>query len=87
MAVNIIDNLLLGSDLPLDARYRVDSIYDVSLYWYDGMQMWEPSTNRLWVVKDVSTEQIEPVLFDYDILSGGTNWITPTTDSVSGGSW
>jgi hypothetical protein len=47
MAVDIIDNLRLGTDLPLDSRYVVDSIYDVSMYWYDGMQVFQTDNNTL----------------------------------------
>ena len=62
MAVPIIDNLILGTDLPLDARYVVDSYYDVSMYWYDGMLIYKESTNQLWIVKDTSVEIIVEIL-------------------------
>jgi len=87
MGIDIIDSFRLGTDKPLDNRYIVNSIYDVSMYWFAGMQMFEPSLNQLWVVRDVSNEIIEPIVFDYDILDGGTNWITPIEGQINGGSW
>ena len=46
MSVAIIDSFSLGTDLPLDARYVVDSYYDVSLYWFPGMQVFQTSDQR-----------------------------------------
>jgi hypothetical protein len=62
MAVEIIDSFRLGTDLPLDSRYVVESIYDVSAYWYDGMLLYNASTKDLWIVKDASLEVIKEIL-------------------------
>lgn len=85
--MDIIDNFKLYTDKPLDNRYVVNSIYDVSNYWYNGMQMYEPSSNMVWVVRNAQIPIIEPLLFDFDIIDGGSNWSNPTTSSVSGGTW
>ena len=48
MPVSIIESFQLGTNLPLDARYVVDSIYDVSLYWFPGMQVFQTSDSQLY---------------------------------------
>jgi len=48
MPVNLIENFQLGTNLPLDARYVVDSVYDVSIYWYPGMQVFQESDQQLY---------------------------------------
>lgn len=48
MPVYIIDNFRLGTDLPLDARYVVNDVNDVSLYWYAGMQVFQTSDSQLY---------------------------------------
>lgn len=48
MPVNIIENFRLGTDLPLDSRYVVDSYNDVSIYWYAGMQVFQNSDQQLY---------------------------------------
>ena len=62
MPVSIIEQFQLGTNLPLDARYVVSDPYDVSLYWYDGMLIYNEITNQLFVVKDTSTERIVEIL-------------------------
>lgn len=86
--IEIIDNFHIGSDIPLDARYAVDTIYDVSMYWFNGLQMYDASTGRAWVVRDVSLSQVEEIILDYDILSGGLTWDSSSyTDIYDGGIW
>jgi hypothetical protein len=48
MPVNIIENFKLGTNLPLDSRYIVNSYNDVSLYWYEGMQVFQTSDQQLY---------------------------------------
>ena len=62
MPVSIIENFQLGTNLPLDARYVVGHPNDVSLYWYDGMLIYNSSTNQLFVVKDTLAERIVEIL-------------------------
>ena len=44
--VDIIEQFSLGTNLPLDIRYVVDSYYDVSAYWYAGMQVFQTSDSQ-----------------------------------------
>ena len=62
MPVSIIEQFQLGTNLPLDARYVVNNVFDVSLYWHDGMLIYNSSTNQLFIVKDTSTERIIEIL-------------------------
>lgn len=87
MPIDVIDSFRLGTDRPLDNRYIANSVYDVSLYWYDGMQVYEPSTNRVYLVRNASLGVIEALLYDFDEIDGGDNWTTPTGDYVDGGTW
>ena len=48
MPVSIIENFQLGTNLPLDARYVADTYFDVSLYWYAGMQVFQTSDSQLY---------------------------------------
>ena len=48
MAVDIIDSFILGTDLPLDSRYVVNSYNDVSMYWYAGMQVFQETDQQLY---------------------------------------
>jgi hypothetical protein len=77
MPVNIIDNFKLGTNLPLDSRYVVNDVNDVSLYWYDGKLMYNASTNQLFIVKDTSTEQI------VEILDSSSNSIVSLDQSLN----
>jgi len=43
MSIQIIDSLYLASQEPLDARLVVNSVNDVSEYWYEGMQVYQTS--------------------------------------------
>jgi len=47
MPVEIIENFHLGTDIPLDNRYVVNTKNDVSLYWYPGMQVFQTSDKSL----------------------------------------
>jgi hypothetical protein len=48
MPVDIIESFRLGTDLPLDSRYVVNSYNDVSLYWFPGMQVFQESNKQLY---------------------------------------
>lgn len=48
MPVSIIESFQLGTDLPLDARYVVNHVNDISIYWYAGMQAYQTSNNQLY---------------------------------------
>ena len=50
MAIYIIDQFSLNTDLPLDIRYVPDggSYNDVSAYWYPGMQVYQTSDETIW---------------------------------------
>lgn len=48
MPVSIIENFQLGTNLPLDNRYVVDTFFDVSLYWFPGMQVFQTSDSQLY---------------------------------------
>ena len=50
MAIFIVDQLSLNTDLPLDIRYVPNggSYLDVSMYWYPGMQVYQTSDQRIW---------------------------------------
>jgi len=62
MPVSIIESFQLGTNLPLDNRYVVENINDVSLYWHDGMLIYETAGNRLFIVKDSSAEIVKEIL-------------------------
>lgn len=47
--VDIIDSFRLQTDKPLDERYIVNSYYDVSSYWFPGMQVYQLSDNKFWI--------------------------------------
>jgi len=65
MAIHIVDSFNLASDLPLDNRYIINSIYDVSKYWYDGMLAYDHLNNNLWIVKNASSGLLE-IIKNYD---------------------
>ena len=48
MPIDIIENYNLKTNLPLDARYIVNNINDVSSYWYSGMQLFQLSDIKLY---------------------------------------
>ena len=50
MAIFIVDQFSLNTDLPLDIRYVPDggSYNDVSAYWYPGMQVYQTSDQAIW---------------------------------------
>lgn len=50
MAIFIVDQFSLNTDLPLDIRYLPSggSYLDVSLYWYPGMQVYQTSDQKIW---------------------------------------
>ena len=50
MAIFIIDQFSLNTDLPLDIRYvpAGGTYFDVSAYWYPGMQVYQTSDEAIW---------------------------------------
>lgn len=50
MAIFIVDQFSLNTDLPLDIRYVPSggSYNDVSAYWYPGMQVYQTSDETIW---------------------------------------
>ena len=50
MAIFIIDQFSLNTDLPLDIRYvpTGGTYFDVSAYWYPGMQVYQTSDETIW---------------------------------------
>jgi len=50
MAIFIVDQFSLNTDLPLDIRYVPDggSYFDVSAYWYPGMQVYQTDDQKIW---------------------------------------
>lgn len=50
MAIFIIDQFSLSTDLPMDIRYVPSggSYLDVSAYWYPGMQVYQTSDQTIW---------------------------------------
>ena len=50
MAIFIVDQFSLNTDLPLDIRYvpAGGSYNDVSAYWYPGMQVYQTSDQTIW---------------------------------------
>ncbi len=50
MAIFIVDQFSLNTDLPLDIRYvpAGGTYFDVSAYWYPGMQVYQTSDQKIW---------------------------------------
>jgi hypothetical protein len=50
MAIFIVDQFSLNTDLPLDIRYipAGGSYLDVSAYWYPGMQVYQTDDQKIW---------------------------------------
>ena len=50
MAIFIVDQFSLNTDLPLDIRYvpAGGTYNDVSAYWYPGMQVYQTSDQKIW---------------------------------------
>jgi len=50
MAIYIVDQFSLNTDLPLDIRYVPNggTYFDVSGYWYPGMQVYQTSDQKIW---------------------------------------
>ena len=50
MAIFIVDQFSLNTDLPLDIRYVPNggTYFDVSGYWYPGMQVYQTSDQKIW---------------------------------------
>ena len=63
MAVDIIESFKLATNLPIDERYIVNNINDVSSLWYDGMMLYDTSMNRLRIVTDVLNDKIDIVTY------------------------
>ena len=86
MANEIIDSFQLGADIPLDDRYVVNTYYDVSEYWYPGMQVFQLSDEQIWFFDGSiwsPMKEMEP--FDIDVINGGENWKNPTQNVIVGG--
>ena len=62
MSVNIVENFRLGTNKPLDSRYVVNSVNDVSAYWFNGMLLYEKPNDKLFVVKDTSANTIVEII-------------------------
>jgi hypothetical protein len=77
MAIPIIDNLLLATNLPLDPRLVVLNLNDVSAYWYAGMtvfqlsnktqyiydgSIWYTPGDSLWVIDNSTLTPADPSL-------------------------
>jgi hypothetical protein len=58
MAINIIDNFKLWSNIPLDERYVVNTYNDVSAHWYPGMQVYQLSDHQIWYLDGSSWNQL-----------------------------
>jgi hypothetical protein len=94
MPVNIIENFHLGTDLPLDSRYVVNNKYDVSLYWYPGMQVFQTdSLTKEWFdgsvwhndasvgdlfVKKTGDMMLGKLSFSPSVLNSGGNIFSPS---------
>lgn len=98
MAIIIVDNFSLGSDIPLDIRYRADTYNDVSAYWYEGMQVYQYTDKQIWWYNGVIWQTLASTSNNpFDILNGGNNWSyqsddvfdghTPTDDVLLGGTY
>jgi hypothetical protein len=88
MPIDIIDNFRLGADIPLDVRYQANTYFDVSLYWYPGMQVFQYSDKQIWYYDGSiwsTMKQTGPI--NIDEIIGGTNWTNPTGDEIKGGSF
>jgi hypothetical protein len=50
MAIFIVDQFSLNTDLPLDIRYVPNggTYFDVSMYWYPGMQVYQTLDQKIW---------------------------------------
>jgi len=50
MAIFIVDQFSLNTDLPLDIRYVPNggTYFDVSMYWYPGMQVYQTNDQKIW---------------------------------------
>jgi len=88
MPIDIIDSFNLGSDIPLDVRYRANTYMDVSMYWYEGMQVYQ-FADKMAYLYDGSTwipwSQSGDLLMCIEEIDGGTNWSNLTTNSIVGG--
>jgi len=86
MPVDIIDNFRFGTDKNLDDRYVANTYYDVSMYWYPGMQVYQLSDKMAYLYDGsiwIPWEQ-EGVLC-IDLIDGGKNWTNPTGSTIIGG--
>lgn len=87
MPIDIIDNFQLGSDIPLDVRYRANTYWDVSTYWYEGMQVYQYSDKQIWYFDGSVWSTFNSVSPFFDILDGGKNWTNPTGNKVIAGTY
>jgi len=86
MPIDIIDSLRLASDIPLDVRYRANTYLDVSLYWYEGMQVYQ-YFDRMAYLYDGSVwiPWSQQGVLCIDLIDGGKNWANPTNSTIIGG--
>jgi len=87
MPINIIDNIKISSDIPLDVRYTADTYLDVSAYWYAGMQVFQYSDRQIWWYDGLVWQNLTNMPTPspgFDILSGGTYWGYQTDDIFNG---
>jgi len=87
MPIDIIDGLRLGSDIPLDIRYTANTYYDVSMYWYPGMQVYQYTDKQIWYYDGSIWQPLThfgPI--DIDVVDGGHNWTNPSGNTIIGGS-
>lgn len=100
MPIQIIDNINLQSDIPLDLRYTAETYYDVSAYWYPGMQVFQYSDKQIWFYNGEIWQNMTSIQSSspgFDILNGGSEWndtevdifdaYSPTADILVGGSY
>jgi hypothetical protein len=70
IGVDIVESFRLGTDKSLDARYVVNSYYDVSSYWYPGMPVFQQSDNQFyWYDGSTWILKVNQSLFDSSISS------------------
>jgi hypothetical protein len=50
MAIFVVDQFSLNTDLPLDIRYapQAGTYFDVSTYWHPGMQVYQTIDQKIW---------------------------------------
>jgi hypothetical protein len=87
MPIDIIDSLRLGADIPIDVRYQANTYFDVSMYWYPGMQVFQYTDKMIWWYDGSIWQTMQSISPFFDVIDGGQNWTNPTGDLVIGGSY